>query len=128
VSDINASAITRRRCQEHLDRHLTDGQWHDDCIWCLERRKKGGTGVELVDLRNRVAELESALAAAELRGAQRQREADVKALRDRVQWAKWCADRYIADGGQLIDIRQPTDGADYLSVLPLAASPEETQP
>lgn len=83
---------------------------------------------EIERLEHQVDDLTAALASAELRGAQRQREADVKALRDRVQWAKWCADRYVADGGQLIDIRQPTDGADFLSGLPLAASPEEKQP
>lgn len=30
---------------EHL-RHMTDGYWHDDCRWCLRRRRHGGTGLE----------------------------------------------------------------------------------
>ena len=29
---------------EHL-RHMTDGWWHDDCRWCLNRRVHGGNGI-----------------------------------------------------------------------------------
>ena len=31
--------------EEHV-RHMTDGHWHDDCRFCLQRREKGGTGLE----------------------------------------------------------------------------------
>lgn len=31
---------------EHLRNHLTDGWWHDDCKFCLRRRRYGGTGLE----------------------------------------------------------------------------------
>lgn len=30
--------------QAHLD-HMTDGRWHDDCHWCLQRRRQGGAGL-----------------------------------------------------------------------------------
>jgi hypothetical protein len=29
---------------EHLW-HMTDGHWHDDCRYCLQRRVTGGTGI-----------------------------------------------------------------------------------
>lgn len=31
---------------EHLRQHLSDGFWHDDCPYCLRRRRHGGTGLE----------------------------------------------------------------------------------
>lgn len=31
----------------HLDHHLTDGRWHDDCRWCLRRRIWGGNGTAI---------------------------------------------------------------------------------
>jgi hypothetical protein len=37
--------------EDHLRWHLTDGRWHDDCRWCLERRVHGGTGVPLTGWR-----------------------------------------------------------------------------
>jgi hypothetical protein len=58
--------------REHVERHLTDGQWHDRCGACHRRREHGGTGVEWLD---------QLLAAAEQRGRERQRAADVEALR-----------------------------------------------
>lgn len=36
-------------------------------------------------------------------------------LRDRQAWAKWCAERFVADGAQYIDVRQPIDAADFLA-------------
>jgi hypothetical protein len=33
--------------REHLN-HMTDGRWHDNCPYCLERRAHGGTGLERV--------------------------------------------------------------------------------
>ena len=33
-----------REEREHL-RHMTDGLWHDDCKFCLRRRRRGGTGL-----------------------------------------------------------------------------------
>jgi hypothetical protein len=30
---------------DHLVSHLTDGWWHDECRYCLARRRHGGTGV-----------------------------------------------------------------------------------
>jgi len=32
--------------REHLESHITDGKWHDQCPYCLKRRRFGGTGVE----------------------------------------------------------------------------------
>lgn len=62
----------------------------------------------------RIAELEAArlrnLATAEASGYERA----VARLRDREAWAKWCAARITWEGKQTIDIRQPTDAADYL--------------
>ncbi len=43
--DDPAAAANARQVQTHLQQHLTDGRWHDDCKYCLERRSKGGTGV-----------------------------------------------------------------------------------
>ncbi len=31
--------------EKHLRDHLTDGHWHDDCVYCHERRLHGGTGL-----------------------------------------------------------------------------------
>ena len=61
-----------------------------------------------------------ALAAAELRGAQRQREADVKALRDE-------AARNVSRDDVFYKLALQY-AADHLVLAPLAASPEETQP
>ncbi len=33
----------------HLDQHLTDGLWHDDCPYCHQRRLHAGTGVAWYD-------------------------------------------------------------------------------
>ena len=30
--------------KKHL-KHMTNGRWHDDCLACLRRRVKGGTGL-----------------------------------------------------------------------------------
>ena len=62
--------------------------------------------------------LPRALAAAELRGAQRQREADVKALLD-------IASTFRSDSTIRVYLEA---SAARLNELPLAASPEETQP
>jgi hypothetical protein len=73
----------------------------------------------------------TAIAAAEFRGAQRQREADVKALRDREALAEFTRARRPADkasGWAPLSSVAGSFAADYLSALPLAASPEETQP
>lgn len=35
---------------EHLRVHLADGQWHDDCPYCVRRREQSGTGVTDADL------------------------------------------------------------------------------
>lgn len=32
--------------REHLQRHLTDGCWHDSCGYCSRRRVHGGGGVD----------------------------------------------------------------------------------
>ena len=32
----------------HRD-HMTDGHWHDDCWFCIQRRRKGGTGIPAID-------------------------------------------------------------------------------
>lgn len=29
------------------NRHMTDGRWHDDCRYCRNRRRFGGTGVDI---------------------------------------------------------------------------------
>lgn len=29
---------------EHL-RHMTDGTWHDECRFCIYRRRHGGNGI-----------------------------------------------------------------------------------
>jgi len=58
-------------------------------------------------------------AAAELRGAQRQREADVKALRDE-------AARNVSRDDVFYKLALGY-AADHLALVPLAASPEETQ-
>ena len=60
------------------------------------------------------------LASAELRGAQRQREADVKALRDE-------AARNVSRDDVFYKLALQY-AADHLVLAPLAASPEETQP
>jgi hypothetical protein len=44
----------------HLQWHLTDGRWHDDCRWCLTRREFGGDGL---------SEAERSVAQAYLTGA-----------------------------------------------------------
>jgi hypothetical protein len=40
----------RNSVEEHLRSHLTDGQWHDGCRHCQERRIHGGTGVSQQDM------------------------------------------------------------------------------
>lgn len=37
--------VTKYPEREHRG-HLTDGLWHDDCWWCLRRRRLGGTGMQ----------------------------------------------------------------------------------
>ncbi len=32
----------------HLDDHLNDGLWHDNCHYCMVRRVHGGTGIQLL--------------------------------------------------------------------------------
>ena len=36
---------TYRLLIDHLVSHLTDGFWHDECRYCLARRRWGGNGV-----------------------------------------------------------------------------------
>lgn len=40
-------AAAEARAERHRS-HLTDGQWHDDCDFCLERRRHGGDGIAAV--------------------------------------------------------------------------------
>lgn len=34
------------KARTHLRDHLTDGHWHDECLYCQRRRAHGGTGLE----------------------------------------------------------------------------------
>lgn len=45
-ADAAERAATAAALQRHLSQHLTDGRWHDGCSYCLQRRSKGGTGVD----------------------------------------------------------------------------------
>lgn len=33
------------KVRQHLRNHITDGHWHDECAYCLRRRREGGNGV-----------------------------------------------------------------------------------
>lgn len=39
------AAKDKANIEDHLRWHLTDGNWHDRCSYCLHRRRPGGTGV-----------------------------------------------------------------------------------
>jgi len=57
--------MKRQMIDEHL-RHMTDGRWHDECRYCLKRRREGGTGVGPDDryiehLETRLLEMRAAL-------------------------------------------------------------------
>jgi hypothetical protein len=43
-ADMEIRARIRLARAEHLC-HMTDGRWHDDCRYCLQRRVTGGTGI-----------------------------------------------------------------------------------
>lgn len=44
-SRLRREIATANEIKEHLRDHLTDGRWHDACIYCQRRRADGGTGV-----------------------------------------------------------------------------------
>ena len=67
-----------------------------------------GAGVEWAD-----KDRDKAIAAARSAGF----DLAVAALRDGEAWARWCAQAIVAAGAQHIDIRNPTEPADYLAAV-----------
>jgi hypothetical protein len=115
TSAIRERDAARRCLADHADCD------EEDCRVEIEAARGIGPDPQISALLARAERAESALASAELRGAQRQREADVKALRDiaDTQSPGWLW--FESSESNLFNL------ADYLSALPLAASPEEEQ-
>lgn len=45
IPELTPEQNTQIQITAHLQRHLTDGYWHDGCRYCLRRRVHGGTGL-----------------------------------------------------------------------------------
>lgn len=45
MSDAQLDDFENNERIDHLRWHLSDGRWHDDCRFCIHRRKHGGLGV-----------------------------------------------------------------------------------
>lgn len=68
------------RIREHLDSHLTDGHWHDGCVYCERRRRIGGDGLSGSQVPSLLSDLEEA-----------RRERD-EAVSRRAQLSVWLSD------------------------------------